>query len=415
MAKREYKPTRYPNVFWRGESLYYRFRMPDRKVRTVRVGSGATPKEAARAQQEAQDRADAIRQGIIDPVVAAIQDHERQPIESVIDEFEKYLRAKKNTEAWIGDKVARIHAWREACEVRRMVDADPVRLTNWLATLDDQGKAAATRNKYRSSVLSLLTWAVAHGRLGVNRCPSALIPVANEEADQRRTSRAMTAEQVAALLAVAPHYRRLIYILGASTAIRWGEISRLTWRDVDLDAGFVIVPARASKNRREAELPLSAFAVDALQEYRSLVEDGRVMIRRIGQPGLGPDDLIVGMVPAHLTWQKDLARAGIVGPAPEFEGYRDAAGNVYDRKCLRTTFGTLMSDHGVDVRNLQKLMRHSSIELTARFYSRARLVQLEADVATLGDALTRAGRAQGRTNGNNVEQNETSHRDASSA
>ena len=88
---------------------------------------------------------------------------------------------------------------------------------------------------------------------------------------------------------------------------------------------------------------------------------------------------------------------------------------MYDRKCLRTTFGTLLEKTGPDLRDAQKLMGHSSVELTTRFYSRARIVQLQSDASAIGEALTRAGHEQGRTNGNNAEQHETNRRGATGA
>ena len=56
--------------------------------------------------------------------------------------------------------------------------------------------------------------------------------------------------------------------------------------------------------------------------------------------------------------------------------YRDAAGLVFDFHALRCQCATLADEAGVSPRVVQKLMRHSTLELTGR-YTRPRAVDIE--------------------------------------
>jgi hypothetical protein len=62
--------------------------------------------------------------------------------------------------------------------------------------------------------------------------------------------------------------------------------------------------------------------------------------------------------------------------------YRDAAGLVFDFHALRCQTATLADKAGVSPRVVQKMMRHSSLELTGR-YTRPRAVDIEAAASKL--------------------------------
>jgi hypothetical protein len=70
----------------------------------------------------------------------------------------------------------------------------------------------------------------------------------------------------------------------------------------------------------------------------------------------------------------DLKAAGIP--------YRDAAGLVFDFHSLRCEMATLADAAGVSPRVVQRMMRHSSLELTGR-YTRSRAVDIEAAAGML--------------------------------
>ena len=70
----------------------------------------------------------------------------------------------------------------------------------------------------------------------------------------------------------------------------------------------------------------------------------------------------------------DLERAGIA--------YRDETGRVFDFHALRCQCATLADQAGVSPRVVQRLMRHSSLDMTNR-YTRPRMHDLEGAAASL--------------------------------
>ncbi len=72
--------------------------------------------------------------------------------------------------------------------------------------------------------------------------------------------------------------------------------------------------------------------------------------------------------------RRDLAVAGIV--------YEDASGLFFDFHSLRCQTATLADQAGISPRVVQKIMRHSRLELTGR-YTRPRAVDIEAAASML--------------------------------
>src|SRR5262249_4639891 len=71
--------------------------------------------------------------------------------------------------------------------------------------------------------------------------------------------------------------------------------------------------------------------------------------------------------------------------------YRDAAGLVFDFHSLRCETATLADAAGVSPRIVQKMMRHSTLELTGR-YTRPRAVDIEAAASMLPSLKPTGGR-----------------------
>ena len=161
--------------------------------------------------------------------------------------------------------------------------------------------------------------------------------------------------------------RRAFYVVAANTGLRWRELARLRWRDIDLDAAAVIVPAGQTKNGKEAELPLIGPVLEALRDIRP--------------NGARPEDSVLSGEPRYRTWKHDLRRAGIIGQHDE--GYVDDRGRRLDRKSLRMSFCTWLKEAGVDLRDAQRLMRHSTPVLTSNIYTDVRLAELRAAATRL--------------------------------
>ena len=121
------------------------------------------------------------------------------------------------------------------------------------------------------------------------------------------------------------------------------------------------VAAGFTKNGDPATLPLSADLAEDLKRFVAGARPGEPVFRL-------NDDRGAAMLRA------DLARAGIP--------YRDAAGLVYDFHALRCQLATNADAAGISPRVVQRLMRHSMLELTGR-YTRSRAVEVELAALSL--------------------------------
>ena len=119
--------------------------------------------------------------------------------------------------------------------------------------------------------------------------------------------------------------------------------------------------AAYTKNGQTATLPLQSSLVDDLAAYVAPLE-----------PKMPIFSLPSGKGAKML--RRDLEAAGIP--------YRDASGLVFDFHSLRCELATLADAAGVSPRVVQRMMRHSTLELTGR-YTRPRVVDIEAAAGLL--------------------------------
>jgi site-specific recombinase XerD len=152
---------------------------------------------------------------------------------------------------------------------------------------------------------------------------------------------------------------RAVLELLYGSGLRVGEVASLTLDGVDLDRGRVLVRGKGDKER---EVPMSDYAVDALDRWLSAGrptmagEDGRSMFfNRKGKPFSGRD--IRAMVEQY---------AGRLLP-----------GRRVSPHTLRHSFATHLLEGGADIRAVQELLGHASVATTQRYthVSRARLFE----------------------------------------
>jgi hypothetical protein len=156
--------------------------------------------------------------------------------------------------------------------------------------------------------------------------------------------------------------RALVYRLAIATGLRYGEIASTTRSSYELAGGHpaVIVRAGYAKNGDPARLTLPRDVADDLSSYLAGAEPG--------SPAFPLPDGAVDML------RIDLEAAGIP--------YRDEGGLVFDFHALRCQCATLADQAGASPRVVQKLIRHSTLELTGR-YTRPRLHDIKGAASAL--------------------------------
>ncbi len=250
----------------------------------------------------------------------------------------------------------------------RLADLTTERVQDAIATFRDSGRSLQTCNHYRACVRAFARWAWKNGRLRDN--PLLNLEGFNAKEDRRHDRRTVSLDELKRLIVVAeqgPVYqemtgamRALCYRLAVATGLRYGEIASILPESFDWKAPAVTVAAAYTKNGQTATLPLPDDLADDLAAYVAPLE-AKMPIFPL--PAKGVDML-----------RPDLAAAGIA--------YVDASGLFFDFHSLRCQTATLADAAGVSPRVVQRLMRHSTLELTGR-YTRPRAVDIEAAASRL--------------------------------
>lgn len=187
----------------------------------------------------------------------------------------------------------------------------------------------STRNGYLRSVKDFAHWMTKHGRAARMPDGLALLGLATVAPHERKIQRRALTDDECAKLMRAPMPRRAWYALALYAGLRRSEINRLNPGDVQ--GGVVAI---WGKSQRAETVPVC----DALA---AVLED------------CPPPYAVPG---SSAIWTR-----------------RDSGSDDVDFHCLRHTFCSRIADGGAHPKTLQTLARHSTIELTMRFYTHLRM------------------------------------------
>jgi integrase len=336
---------------------------------------------AARAEAEAAR----VRAGLSDPKAEARRRHASRPLSEHLADWLAHPTDKGNTAkhaALFVDRARRVAALvkggalaeidppKTATKAERdrvtrttdgllgsarLADLTPDAVQRALAVLKAGGRSLATCNHHRAAIRGFSRWAWRDGRTA----DDALAGVTgfNAKEDRRHDRRTLGLDDLRRLIGTAhqgPVYqemtgpaRALCYRLAVATGLRSSEIKSITPASFafDREPAAVTVAAGYTKNGAPATLPLPPDLAADLALSVATIPPGRPVFRL---PDRGADML-----------KPDLAAAGIP--------YRDGAGLVFDFHALRCQCATLADQSGSSPRVVQKLMRHSTLELTGRY------------------------------------------------
>jgi integrase len=334
-------------------SLGYR---PDGK-RVVKRASGRTKTEAkAKLREILRDQEDGLATGPGDYTVA-----------DAVSEWLKYGLAGRD------DKTRKTNE--HLCEAHvlpflgssRLRELSAQDVDRWLADRAAHLSDSSLR-KVHSALSRAINQAMARDKVKRNVAALCRIP----RGRRGRPSKALTLAQARAVLAAArdsPMYAYVVLLL--LTGARTEELRALTWDHVDLlgrpDTQPPIPPhiavwrsvraqgeTKTRKSRRTIALPIRC--VDVLSELR------RQQVTRSG--GVGPNGLVFST-----------ATGGPMDAANVRRAFRSAIARAegvtarqWTPRELRHSFVSLLSDHGVPVEEIARLVRHSSTTTTEPVY-----------------------------------------------
>jgi len=223
---------------------------------------------------------------------------------------------------------------------------------------DATGLAPSTLNLRRAYLKNFTRWLHQKGRLLMD--PLAGLQRFRTQGFETKRRRALTLAEQQRFVAAAERGpdvggisgpdRAMLYRFALATGFRKSECASLSVSSFNLDARIphVRLTGNNAKNRKTVEQPLPRSIVPLLRSWLM----GRVGSRAVW-PGLAQVDT-AGLV------KGDLARAKIE--------VKNSAG-VVDFHALRHTFGTTLAVSGATPAEAQRLMRHSTMELTMRTYT----------------------------------------------
>ena len=227
------------------------------------------------------------------------------------------------------------------------------------------GASASTLNQFLDTARAFLNWCAQTGRIegvpvGGKVISTLLAGVVKVDGPKVRLRRALSDDQVTALLAAAPDERAIVYRTALATGLRRDELAQLVWGDLGLSAipPYAQLRSEATKARRG----------DRIYLPQSLAQDLR------GRRGEAQDrDPVFPAVPSIKTWRIDLAAAGI--------DYKDGMGRQADFHAgTRKTLCTRLHRSGKPLAVAMRVMRHTDARLTMVDYCDDHMVGLEAAV-----------------------------------
>jgi integrase len=220
-------------------------------------------------------------------------------------------------------------------------------------------------------------------------------------ADRTRVNRALTPEQIDALVQAAPQravqewrrthpnasaehlealrvegiYRGRVYLTLAYTGLRVGELSALTWAELDLTPGQEIaaVEARKQKSRDDALVVLHPMLAEMLRRHR---QECSAAATRAGRGPTRNGDRVFRVSSSLLRWLKlDAKWAGI--------GLTDARGRSTTVHGIRAGFNTTLRRNATDPSLRMRLMRHKSTDLGLGTYDKVEIDELRHELERL--------------------------------
>jgi len=277
-----------------------------------------------------------------------------------LDDFERYLASKGNTKGHVKETVSRINRLLESCGFRFWSEIAAGKVQQCLADFRNgkEGISIRTGNQHLQSFKQFCKWMVKDRR--ASESPVDHLGKINEKTDNRRKRRALTLDELKALLKAARKGpvvhgmtgkdREMLYRIAMETGLRWSELRSLKVSSFSLETEppTVHVDAAYSKHRQEDVLPLRAETAVLIREYfsKAFPEIPAFPMRK----GRGAEMM-----------RHDLEAAEIE--------YVDEGGRYADFHSLRHSYITALAKSGVHPKTAQSLARHSTISLTMDHYT----------------------------------------------
>ncbi len=328
-------------VFKQKGSRVYRLRYRvDGDSREYDVPLKTTNKEVAEAKARViVEEKEKELAGLLDP--KPLRDAAKKPIAEHLADYVADLQARGNGKDHIVHTRQRMRRLIADCHWQLLHDVSADSFAKWLRGQQAQ-RSAKTLNEYLGHLKAFFNWLERQDRIAQNRI--GRIPRLDARGKETFKRRPLEVEQFLLLIKYSEK-RRFAYALAALTGLRRGELKRLLWADVHLDAPrpWMEIRGATTKNKQPATIFPVPLLIELLKAHWG---DGTGLVL--------PDG-----VPSVATLTKDLTACGI--PVHDERGWR------VDFHALRHTFASLLDVAKVYEGDRVRMVRHSSWKQTDHY------------------------------------------------
>jgi len=276
-------------------------------------------------------------------------------IEKHIQAFRTHMQSKGNVKEHINQTIKHIETIVEFIGAKNITDIRQEKIELWIVTQIQKGLTHRTVNSYVASCKTFLTWCIDTSRIDSN--PLKKIKKLNEAITRKKQRRALSEDELKKLFEAARLRKRrknkngneieLIYRTLVGTGFRLKELKSIKVFQVDFERNEITLKAVNEKRKKGTQQPINADLSKRLKKWTSMKL---------------PKDNLFEFTKDQLrtSFENDCKLAGIKKVLDD--------GRSVDLHCLRKTFGTMLARAGVPITTTQRLMRHSTVELTSKIY-----------------------------------------------
>ena len=220
------------------ESATYYAKFRDAGGTVVTRSTGCRDRKAAEQLLARWEReVEQVRAGVLDPKDLTSARRSSAPLADMLSAYDRSLAASEVSDTYRANVLRAVRRLARECRFASLADLDREAVEDWLATRAGEGMSARSRNYYRNSLVVFANWCRDSGRIREHDLDR--LPRADERADPRRQRRALTADELTRLLAVAAE-RPLIEARTVRRGARKGE----AYGDVRPEVADRLSPAR---------------------------------------------------------------------------------------------------------------------------------------------------------------------------
>lgn len=264
---------------------------------------------------------------------------------------------------------------------------------DWINTRRRAGTSPKTVANYHGLLSAVFKSAVAKGLIDRNPCEGVKLPPIDDDTEDDQDKTFLTESEFALLRDCIDPDARSLLVVAVGTGLRWGELTALKLRDLDLSAPVPsLAVRRAWKRNGKGEYALAHegrfyLGKPKTKESRRRITLASAIVDALRRVSLGrdPDDLIF-VAPRgtrldqgnwyESRWQRAVAAAREhgLGKSPRFHD-------------LRHTHAAWLISAGVPLPVIQKRLGHKSIQITVDVYGGLLFQTHEVADATIDRAL----------------------------